>query len=301
MMIKRSKVHSNSDKAFKDKDSNRIFMSSKNRKRQLTIILISCFLVIFISILIFEFRHLLIQNSLVVQPATPTVTLESKEKKNNFFQIFKNKEKIESKVSEEYINKEEKSSLSLGKIKQLVTDFFSKVDKKITKRIDSETEEETKTGEESKQLVELSKEEIKVEEESKQLVIEPSKEDSKQLKKSKNEQQKIFTKEYKYTIQLLSVEERYYSKALQFTKELFEDGYYAYIYKTPKKIINSNYKEGMYFYRIRIGFFKTKREATITGKEVAKRYENVSNNFFITTPLAGEYNGEIVIYGPQKL
>ena len=53
----------------------------------------------------------------------------------------------------------------------------------------------------------------------------------------------------------MAIEEESKTLALEITKKLVQEGYKAYTYKTPVKIISKSYPNGKYFYRIRIGFF----------------------------------------------
>ena len=73
---------------------------------------------------------------------------------------------------------------------------------------------------------------------------------------------------HKYSLQIMAIEEEAKTKALEITKKLVQEGYKAYTYKTPVKIISQSYPNGKYFYRIRIGFFQTRDEAKRIGDKI---------------------------------
>lgn len=98
-------------------------------------------------------------------------------------------------------------------------------------------------------------------------------------------------KQGKYAIQMASLEEENFLKAVDILRMLINDGYYAYIYKTEKK-----YK-GKYWYRIRVGFFKTAEEAQSLGQEIYFRYRDQKifpDNFWAVMPTSRELSKELI-------
>lgn len=104
-------------------------------------------------------------------------------------------------------------------------------------------------------------------------------------------------KKGKYAVQILSVERKYFNRAMQTVQELVRDGYYAYLHRTKEKF------ENKYWYRVRIGFFKTVQEAQAMGEEVYFRYRDVKDlpqNYWAVLPSPQELDRELVDFQAQR-
>ena len=95
----------------------------------------------------------------------------------------------------------------------------------------------------------------------------------------------------KYAVQILSVERRHFSGAIQILHDLVHDGYYAYMHRTKEKFKNR------YWYRVRVGFFKTTEAAQGIGEEIYFRYRDkidLSKNYWAVLPTQRELNRQLV-------
>ena len=261
--------------AFRDNDSKKIFGVKSNRKRNFSIFLVSAFLLLFVGLLIFEFKHF-------ADTSTPS---------------FLNNE------DDTTVEQQDNEKLGFSKIWDLFTGSFNAPEEElIDDNLVEQDYEEIEIEDESKS----SPESIKIE--SKKVAetnnnfsnnkvadkeIDNKVVKSKVAKKELN--QLSNSKQYKYALQLMSLEEKYYQSALNFTEKLIKSGYNAYVYRTPTKLKTKKYPNGMHFYRIRIGFFKTKQDAIELGQKVANIYSAIPSDFYVTLPLKNEYNKRIII------
>ena len=114
-------------------------------------------------------------------------------------------------------------------------------------------------------------------------------------------QDKFFDKNlYKYSLQIMAVEEEYKKRALKITKRLVQEGYQAYTYKTPVRVVSKIYPNGKYFYRIRVGFFQTRDEAKKIGDKIFQTNSSFPNDYYVIKAKSGEYDGKVITYGFQK-
>ena len=97
--------------------------------------------------------------------------------------------------------------------------------------------------------------------------------------------------EGKYAVQLLSLENEYFERAVEITRMLVFSGYYAYLYKTEQKF------KDQYWYRVRVGFFKTVEEAREKGQEIHFRFRDQNvfpQDFWPVEPTSRELSKVIV-------
>ena len=101
----------------------------------------------------------------------------------------------------------------------------------------------------------------------------------------------------KYAVQVLSVERRDFGKALQLLHDLVHDGYYAYMHRTRQKFDNK------YWFRIRVGFFKTTEAAQSIGEEIYFRYRDeidLPKNYWAVLPTQPERDRQLVDLQAQR-
>ena len=101
----------------------------------------------------------------------------------------------------------------------------------------------------------------------------------------------------KYAVQVLSVERRDFGKALQLLHDLVQDGYYAYMHRTRQKFDNK------YWFRIRVGFFKTTEAAQSIGEEIYFRYRDeidLPKNYWAVLPTQPERDRQLVDLQAQR-
>lgn len=90
-----------------------------------------------------------------------------------------------------------------------------------------------------------------------------------------------------YAVQMLSVEEKRLSRALEIAEQLIQDGYYAYLFRSLEPIKNKHW------YRLRVGFFPEAKAAKSMGEEIYHRYRNkrwFSERFWAVLPTTAEQN-----------
>ena len=249
-------------------------------KGKLSIFIIGGFLLLFLGLLTFEFRYLSFDENTSLdksQQSDQTVhqsnqdTYQSKQnkdntKKSNALKLFK-KENSKNKKNLSTLEKSTDNSDNFIKsfFSKKFVSFFSK--KNATQKLEIDPE--------STKLVEKSQSEFF--------------------------NSKIVNKEqHKYSLQIMAVEEEYKTKALKITKHLVKEGYQAYTYKTPMKIISDTYPNGKYFYRVRVGFFQTREEAKKTGDKIFHTNSSFPNDYYVIKAKSGEYDGKIITYGFQK-
>jgi len=111
------------------------------------------------------------------------------------------------------------------------------------------------------------------------------------------------TRKKRYAVQLLSMNLDQLERGVNIVKFLIKDGYHAYLYRTRDKIKIRNSKKSQYFYRIRVGFFETEREAISVGEDIVDEYEEkkiFSPDFWAVLPSYSELNGELIDFGIQR-
>ncbi len=111
------------------------------------------------------------------------------------------------------------------------------------------------------------------------------------------------TRKKRYAVQLMSLNTDQLDRGVDIVKFLIRDGYHAYLYRTREKIKRPNLKVAQFFYRIRVGFFETEREALSTGEEIVEQYENKNvfpPNYWAVLPSYSELNGELIDFGIQR-
>ncbi len=98
-------------------------------------------------------------------------------------------------------------------------------------------------------------------------------------------------KQGKYAVQVMSVEPERFERAVSLVRALVNGGYYAYLHRTDEKFDNK------YWYRVRVGFFKTADEARSIGEEIYFRYRdqrNLPKNYWAVLPSPQELNRELI-------
>lgn len=111
------------------------------------------------------------------------------------------------------------------------------------------------------------------------------------------------TRKKRYAVQLLSLNTDQLDRGVDIVKFLIKDGYHAYLYRTREKIKRPNLKQAQYFYRIRIGFFETEREALSVGEDILEQYgdQNIfPEDYWAVLPSYSELNGELIDFGIQR-
>ncbi|MBF0288387.1 MAG: SPOR domain-containing protein [SAR324 cluster bacterium] len=98
-------------------------------------------------------------------------------------------------------------------------------------------------------------------------------------------------KQGKYAVQIMSVEPERFEHAVSLVKVLVAGGYYAYLHRTDEKF------DDKYWYRIRVGFFKTADEAQSAGEEIYFRFRDekvLPKNYWAVLPSSQELNRELI-------
>ena len=111
------------------------------------------------------------------------------------------------------------------------------------------------------------------------------------------------TRKKRYAVQLLSLNTDQLDKGVDIVKFLIKDGYHAYLYRTREKIKRPNLKQAQFFYRIRVGFFETEREALSAGEDIVEQYDEKNvfpPDFWAVLPSYSELNGELIDFGIQR-
>ena len=114
-----------------------------------------------------------------------------------------------------------------------------------------------------------------------------------------SDQENILTRKEreKYAVQILSVERQHFGKALQVLHYLVHDGFYAYMHRTKQKF------ENKYWFRIRVGFFKTTEAAQSIGEEIYFRYRDeidLPKNYWAVLPTQRELNRQLIDFQAQR-
>jgi cell division septation protein DedD len=109
------------------------------------------------------------------------------------------------------------------------------------------------------------------------------------------------TRKKRYAVQLMSLNIDQLDRAVDIVKFLIRDGYHAYLYRTREKIKPINSDRAQYFYRIRVGFFETEREALDIGEDIVDRYGRIfPPDYWAVLPSYAELNGELIDFGIQR-
>jgi len=111
------------------------------------------------------------------------------------------------------------------------------------------------------------------------------------------------TRKKRYAVQLLSLNTDQLDRGVDIVKFLIKDGYHAYLYRTREKIKRPNLKEAQYFYRIRVGFFETERDALSVGEDIIEQYDEKNifpADYWAVLPSYSELNGELIDFGIQR-
>lgn len=130
----------------------------------------------------------------------------------------------------------------------------------------------------------------------KKLIIKPEKVEKVQKKWRRQ-------KKNRFALQLLSLKIDNLETAVNIVRFLIKDGYYAYLYRTEAPIKTKSNKEGNYYYRIRTGFYQTKKEAMEVGEEIYLRYLDKKifpNDYWSVLPSYSELSGELIDFGIQR-
>ncbi len=111
------------------------------------------------------------------------------------------------------------------------------------------------------------------------------------------------TRKKRYAVQLMSLNTDQLDKGVDIVKFLIKDGYHAYLYRTREKIKRPNLKQAQFFYRIRVGFFETEREALAVGEDIVEQYDDKNvfpPDYWAVLPSYSELNGELIDFGIQR-
>ena len=319
MEIKRTSVDIFNDppqefKPFKKKKYGRF------ERGRLSIFIIGGFLLLFLGLLTFEFRHIAFDSNASFEVSQPNSEKTYKNTKDSgILKFFKKKEKEEEDKTVVKPTEHEIKWFDSVKnfFKNVYINFFSKdtEEEKLSKdteeeKLSKDTEEEKlskDTEEEEKTVDQLSEPENKQDDfkkkkfKDKVVSIFSQKEKQKTRIAPESTQTPLFDKnKHKYSLQIMAIEEESKTLALEITKKLVQEGYKAYTYKTPVKIISKSYPNGKYFYRIRIGFFQTRGEAKRIGAKIFQKNTSFPQDYYVVKAKNGEYDGEIITYGFQK-
>ncbi|NQU64756.1 MAG: SPOR domain-containing protein [SAR324 cluster bacterium] len=111
------------------------------------------------------------------------------------------------------------------------------------------------------------------------------------------------TRKKRYAVQLMSLNTDQLDKGVDIVKFLIKDGFHAYLYRTREKIKRPNLRVAQFFYRIRVGFFETEREALASGEDIVEQYKGkniFSSDYWAVLPSYSELNGELIDFGIQR-
>ena len=106
----------------------------------------------------------------------------------------------------------------------------------------------------------------------------------------------------KYALQLMSLELKNLTRAIEIVKLLINDGYYAYLYRTKNRIKTKTGKK-QFFYRIRTGFYLSDKEALEIGAEILEKYKEKNlfpKDYWPVLPSYNELSGELIDFGIQR-
>lgn len=103
---------------------------------------------------------------------------------------------------------------------------------------------------------------------------------------------------WKFVVQVMSTDLPHYEDAVTAVHRLVSDGYYAYVYRTKDKI------KKKFWYRVRVGYFKTSQDARAIGQEIYFRYRDekkfLPQNYWAVIPSKHELSTEIVSLDTQN-
>ncbi|MDH5561603.1 MAG: SPOR domain-containing protein [Deltaproteobacteria bacterium] len=106
-----------------------------------------------------------------------------------------------------------------------------------------------------------------------------------------------------FAVQLLSLNEGEFLKAVEVMKFLVKNNYYAYLYRTPRRIKTKSVRVKQYFYRVRVGFFETEREALQIAEKINEQFpdqEVFVEDYWAVNPDFQELSGELIDFGVQR-
>ena len=95
----------------------------------------------------------------------------------------------------------------------------------------------------------------------------------------------------KYAVQMVSLPEREFAKAVALMRRLQREGHYAYLHRTE------NVYKGTHWFRGRVGFFKNPDEARLQGQEILEHFRAESifpENFWPVRPSPQELSKELL-------
>ena len=72
----------------------------------------------------------------------------------------------------------------------------------------------------------------------------------------------------KFSVQLVSIQEDNFQRAVSLMSRLLHAGHYAYLHRTDEKF------EGKFWYRVRVGFFKNIEDARTAGKIIFEKFQD---------------------------
>ena len=237
----------------------------RKKNKKLPIILTGLFLIVFLSALVFEFYH-------IVNNASPSVSL----------------------------SKEQTAESSPSNIEKILK-YFS--EKKLFSWSNKEKEQD-KQEEIAEQDEQVEKNTINLSTTQNNQVVSNTEDLSAVAEQTVNKETfktiSIDRKKHKYSLQLMAVREINLSRLKEIAKILIDENYYAYIYKTPNKIKNASDFESNYYFRLRIGFFQNKKDATQIAYKLIKKYPRMFKNYFVALPLREEYQADFFVFSPEK-
>ena len=240
----------------------------RKKNKKLPIILTGLFLIVFLSALVFEFYH-------IVNNASPSVSLSKEQtvesSPSNIEKILKY---FSAKKLFNWSSKEKEQDKQEEIAKQ------DTQDKRVEKNtIDLSTTKNNQVVSNTEDLSAVAKQTVN---------------------KETFQTISINRKKHKYSLQLMAVREINLSRLKEIAKILIDENYYAYIYKTPNKIKNASDFESNYYFRLRIGFFQNKKDATQIAYKLIKKYPRIFKNYFVALPLREEYKADFFVFSPEK-
>ncbi|MEE2717785.1 MAG: SPOR domain-containing protein [SAR324 cluster bacterium] len=95
----------------------------------------------------------------------------------------------------------------------------------------------------------------------------------------------------KYAVQMVSLPEREFAKAVELMRRLQREGHYAYLHRTE------NAYKGTHWFRVRVGFFKNPDEARTQGQEILEHFRAEKlfpESFWPVRPSSQELSKELL-------
>jgi hypothetical protein len=243
----------------------------KKKKHYLPIILVGAFLIVFLGSLVFEFYH-------IVNKATPSLGLDE------------NNQELEVESSSNF---------------QKITQFFSQLFEKkeaASSQSDNKNEATEETSEELLEgeisVVENSAENIQ--EDNNSQIVNNTKEENSLVDPRDFKTIPSNKEDHKFSLQLMAVKEKRLSDLKKIAQILIDKNYYAYIYRTPYKVKAQFSDEKDHYYRLRVGFFKTKSDAVKIAYDLISQYPKIFKNYFVALPLKEEYESDFFLFSPES-